>query len=102
MKKRLLMLSLTGVLAVVASQLMANEDCMMCHEEQEVKVTGHSDCMACHSAGIEAHLDNFRVMPQAVSDATCTTCHEPTEAFMALRPHKMGGECSDCHSIHED
>lgn len=103
MKNTLLSLALAGLLALAAGQIVANDQCIMCHQDQkENPVAAHQDCMACHASGADAHMENFRVMPDAVSDDTCITCHQKDDDFMAIRPHQMGMECAACHTIHED
>ncbi len=104
MKKQLLILALASLLALVAGPIVAdtNEQCLMCHQDvKDNPVPAHRDCMACHAGGAEEHMDNIRVPPDAVTDDTCITCHQPTEDFMAIRAHQMEMECSACHTIHE-
>lgn len=103
MKKKLFTMAMAGLFALAAGQILANDQCLMCHQGfEENKVEAHQDCMACHAGNADEHMANIRIPPDPVTDATCTTCHQETEDFMAIRAHQMGMECTACHTIHED
>ena len=103
MRKALVSLSLMAVLALFMAPAMSNEQCVMCHQDQEENpVSAHNNCMMCHGGGADAHLENFRDHPEPVTNETCTTCHRPNEEFKAISAHNMDMECSACHAIHEE
>ena len=105
MKRKMFALAIAGLFAVMAGPLVAdiNEQCLMCHQDMEGNpVQAHRDCMACHEGGAEEHIDNIRQPPDAVTDETCITCHQPTDEFKEISAHQMDMECSACHSIHDD
>ena len=103
MKRVLLSCILLAALGLVAAPAISNDQCVMCHQDQKDNpIAAHQDCMACHAGGAEEHLDNIRTHPDPVTDDTCTTCHAPTEDFMAISAHQMDMECSACHQIHDD
>lgn len=102
MRRNLFVLAVASLLVLAAGHILANDQCVMCHQDQKDNpVAAHQDCASCHAAGSEEHLANFRTHPEAVTDDTCTTCHAPTEDFVAIRAHQMDMECSACHTIHE-
>ena len=103
MKKIVLGFCTVGLLLVMAGAALANDDCVMCHQDQKENVIpAHSDCMACHAEGSDEHIANFREAPAPVTNETCETCHQPNEEFLAISAHTMDMECSSCHQIHEE
>ncbi|MFW6340957.1 MAG: hypothetical protein ACOC0Q_08825, partial [Wenzhouxiangella sp.] len=89
-------------LGLLMAPAMSNDQCLMCHQDQkENAVSAHTDCMACHAEGADAHLEDFKEHPAAVTNETCQTCHAPTDEFKSISAHGMDMECSACHSIHD-
>lgn len=102
MKRKLFGLAIASLLVLAAGQIIANDQCVMCHQDQkENAVAAHSNCASCHGAGADAHLADMSVAPEPVSNDTCTTCHQASEEFSAIPAHQMEMECSSCHTIHE-
>ena len=102
MKKVLFSLCIAGLMAFAIGPVVAEDQCVMCHQDQkESVIPAHSDCMACHAAGSDEHLANFRTAPEPVTTETCTTCHQPTDEFKAISAHQMDMECSACHNVHD-
>jgi len=105
------------------AKYVGQDVCVTCHDTQRQKYATsahhHSmdprtpaakqSCETCHGPGSEhaedpvnKHLKDFKKLPAAEINATCTTCHSRGEHTLweGSQHESRGLACTTCHSVH--